>query len=386
MSQTIATTLPSSPTTISYAQSILSSMQALSGVATDYNIGSQIRTFAESSGSVVEMQSVAAQQQAYYGLTYGSITAYGITPLGAQFATGNVTFSTSLSGSVPASQNVTISAGALLQTAGGIQFQTTAAVTLLSGNTSISAPVAAIVAGTTGNVGSGTITTIVTGLGYPLYVSNAASTTGGAAAESPSNTLARFAADVGSLGLASPYAVANAAIGVSVGSESVLFGSCYEPWIAAGSGAGSGTAGYVLYIDNGLGTASSALIAAVNAKISGSATTSGYRPVGVPYSVQAVTALQSNVSVVGTLLPYIQPSAVETNIQLAVNAYYSAQGIGGTISQSNLSASVANAGEGYFTSLSVILSNTSGTPETSLTASYSQRNILVGLTQNVTAP
>lgn len=386
MSQSIASSLPAAPTTIDFAQNILATMAALSGVATDYNIGSQLRTFSESTGSVIEMQGVAAQSQAYLGLTYGSISAFGIIPSGPQYSTGNVTFSTSQTTAVPATQNVSIDAGTILQTQGGVQFQTTADVILETGASSISVQVQALVAGTTGNVSAQQITTIVTGIGYPLYASNPAATTGGAAAESPSGTLARFAAKAGSLGIGSPYAVANAAIGISYGAEVVKYSSLFEPWVAAGSGAGSGTAGFTVFIDNGQGTASANLVAAVQAKLLGNYTAAqpGNRPPGVPFSVQAVTPVYSSVSVTGTLLPYIQSAAVETNVQTAVNAAYSAQGIGGTISQSTLSASVANAGEGYFTGLTVALSTSGGSAVPTITAAYNRRNILLGLAQNIT--
>jgi len=284
MSQSIASTLPAAPTTLDVAQRILATMQAMSGVATDYNIGSQIRTFSEAAGSVIEMQSIAAQQQAYLSLTYGSISAVGITPLGATLANGFVTFAT---GNIlpypPATQTVLIPAGTIVQSTGGVQFQTVTAATLATGATSITVPVSAIVAGTSGNVSAGTITQILTGVGYSLYLSNAAATTGGAAAETPSATLARFAAQEATYGLCSPFAVANAAIGVINGSEVVQYAACYEPWI--NNPIASGQAGFTLYIDNGLGTASSGLIANVITKITGNQVTgvSGYRPVGVPF-------------------------------------------------------------------------------------------------------
>jgi len=361
-------------------------MQAMSGVATDYNIGSQIRTAAESQGAVVEMQSVAAQQQAYYGLTYGSISAFGITPLGPQVAAGYVTFSTTSSGTpVPATQSITIPPGTLLQTAGGIQFQTSVAATLVAGSTSVTVAVQAIVGGTTGNVGAGQITQIITGLGYALYVTNTTATSGGAAAETPSATLSRFAAAVGALGQTSPYAVANAAIGVTNGAEVVKYAACFEPWILCG--VASGQLGFTLYIDNGTGGASAQLIANVVTKLTGNQSQAmpGYRPVGVPFSVQAVTPIYANVMVTGSLLQYIQSSAVETNISAAISQYFAQQGINGSAYQANLSASVGNAGEGYFTALTVGLYFASGgSAVTSITAGYGQRIIPQTITQNIT--
>jgi hypothetical protein len=129
------------------------------------------------------------------------------------------------------------------------------------------------------------------------------------------------------------------------------------------------------------------LVANVVTKLTGNQTMglSGYRPVGVPYSVMPVTPIYATVNVTGTLLQYIQAASVETNIETSTQSYFAAQGISGTVSQSSLSASVSNAGEGYFTALDVELYISSGGgPVASITADYSQRVILQSLDQAIT--
>jgi hypothetical protein len=204
-------------------------MAALSGVLTDYNAGSQIRTQSEAIGSVVEQQGIWAQAEAFQALVYSAMSLFGITAGQAVAASGTVTFSTSSTGTPPpATQNVSIPAGTIVQTTGGVQFQTTTAATLSSGLGSIDLPVSAVVAGSAGNVPAGAINTIISGLTYPLFVTNAAATANGADAQSAAQSLALFAAQVASIGLSSPVAIANAAMGVSYGAETVQFSTCFD--------------------------------------------------------------------------------------------------------------------------------------------------------------
>lgn len=380
MSSSGEISLAAPPNTFTLASEILASMAALSGVATDYNEGSQIRTFAEATGAVGEQQSVWSQALAYQAMVYGALQLFNITPNVAIAASGMVTFQTSASGSPPpASQNVPIPAGTLVQTNGGTQFVTSAAATLLSGTGAINVPVIAVVSGSAGNVPATAIANIVTGLIYPLFVTNANRTTGGTDAESASAALARFAAAVGAIGLSSPVAIADAAIGVTVGNESVIFSTLYEPWIAAGSGAGSGQAGWQLYIDNGSGTASSGLIAAVNSKLTGGTVSgasnasgaTGYRDAGVPYNIFAVTPTVANVGVSGIAVPGATIANLNQTVENAVNAYFTLP-FGTAAQQAAIAAEVANSVFGQLSSLTVSL-YTSGGPLTSVTTSPSGR-------------
>ena len=373
------------PSTATAASQILASMAALNGTPTDYNAGSQIRTMSESIGSVIEQQGIWSEAIAYQSLIYGALYLFGITPNLATAASGTVTFQTSVSGVMPnASQNVPIPAGTIVQTNGGTQFQTTTAVVLIAGTTSINAPVQALLAGSAGNVPIGAITNIVTGLIYPLFVTNAAATSGGADAESSSAALARFAAAVSAIGLASPTAIANAAIGVASGAETVAFSTCYEPWIAAGSGAGSGTAGWSLYVDNGSGTASSGLIDAVNTKITGGTVSGasndfgalGYRDAGVPYNIYAVTPTVAVVGVSGVYASNVNQSAVQAAIQAAVSGYFTLP-FGASAELGFLSAAVSNSVAGQLSSLEVaLMASGSPTPLQTLATSPSGRVVL----------
>lgn len=353
---TVGISVASPPNTQDVAAQFLSTMTALSGVVTDFEKGSQVRTLAESFGSVVELQGIWSNTIAFQALMYSAMSVFNITPYPAFPARGTVMFTTSVGSAFNITQNVTISSGTIVQTAGGIQFSTTQTVTLASGTSSVNVPIVAVVGGTTGNVVSGSIKQIITGLIYPLAVINSAATGGGTDPEQLSQTLARFSATVNSIGLSSPVAVANAALGVTnaATSEVVLYSTCYEGWVAAGSGAGSGTAGFQIFIDNGFGTAGSGLVSAVTSKLNGNQAGGfvGYRPAGVPYAVLPVTGTPVNVGVSGIISSLTTTGIVSGLIMNAVNSYLSLP-FGGTVQQAPLAQAVGNSILGLTTSLTV---------------------------------
>jgi len=356
MSATISPTIPALPNAIETAQSLLASMAAQTGILTDYNSGSIIRQIAESLGAVMEEQGVSSTALVYQAIVYGAYAAYGIQPLSATAATGQITFWTSLNANPPAAtQTVVIPAGTFVQTAGGVQFQTLNTAYLVSGATNVSTSIISISSGSIGNVPASSITQILNGLSYPLYVTNPVATLGGSNMESPNQTAARFAAAVALPGLASPLAVANAAIGVAVSGtgEICLYSTCYEPWIAGGSAAGN--LGFQVYIDNGTGSASLSLIAAVTAAINSSPQ---YRPAGVPWSVQPVVPSYVSLGVTGQLLAQYESQLINISgaVVSGIYAYFSSLQFGQPAYQSQIAAAVANAVPSTLEALTVSLS------------------------------
>jgi Baseplate J-like protein len=345
-------TVPALPTAVQNAQAILAAMAALNGVLTDYNVGSIIRTTAESLGYVIEEQGAELVALAFQSIVYGAFAAYGIVPLSATASTGTVTFLTSTSSSPPpASQTVTIPAGTVVQTVGGTQFQTASTVNLTSGSTSVSVGVISLVPGAGSNVPASSIVQIANGLSYPLFVLNNSPTNGGAAAEPFSQTAGRFAAAVALPGLASPLAVADAAIGVTYSGtgEIVQYSSCWE------SGITSGIAGFILYIDNGTGTASSGLVTAVQNFLNSGV---GHRPVGVPYQVQPGSPIYASVNVTAGLYPQYEGTnaTIVSLITSAVENYFTLP-FAGTAYQGQIAAVAGNAAIGQLDSLTVILNS-----------------------------
>lgn len=379
MSDTITIAAP--PTTSDVATAVLASILAQSGVITDFNEGSQIRTLSEAFGSVEEMQSIAAQALAFQAALYSALAMYEIQPLLAQPAVGTVTFST---GSA-ATQTVVIPSGTIIGTVGGIQFTTTAQTIIAIGATTANAPVQASTAGASGNVTSGTITQILSGIAYgPLGVTNASATAGGSNAEAPTQTLARFAATVAAIPAASPVALANACIGVvsATSSETVQYATCYEPWIAQQAASETVVPGYTLFVDNGSGAASSALLTAVATKINPlfSSGYVGYRDAGVPYSIVAVTPLPCSVTITGTATATSLDTSLDSLAETAGQAYFATLQFAEQAEQAQLNAAVANATAGSITGLTVTLLNGSGTPVSILTAAFNQRVVPTSIT------
>lgn len=381
------------------AAQALALMAALSGVVTDLNPGSQIRTQAESFGMVVEQQSIWTQAAAFQALIYSAMSVFGVTPNLAQTASGAVLFVTSQppSSGVPASQNVAIPLGTIVATPGGVQFQTTQAALLPAGSSGIVVPVTALVAGAGGNIPASGVTQIISNPGYPLFVTNTLPFGGGVSAEPPTQTVARFSAKRASIGLSSPGAIANAATGVMASgtAETVRYSTTFEPWIAAGSGAGSGVARWDLYIDNGTGTASSGLISAVDtflnggevsgATNAGAAQGVGFRDAGVPYGIHAVTPVAANVDITGTVNPLVSPGIAQLAMTAAVNSYFTLP-FGTQAEQAQIAASAANAALGLLTSLTVVLSISGvGTPVSDVTCLPYSRVILGTLTFDLSA-
>jgi intein/homing endonuclease/uncharacterized phage protein gp47/JayE len=229
----INTSIAAFPTTEETALTLLQYLYAITGTITDFNIGSVIRTLAESIGSVDEIEGIAIQALAFQALVYSAYAAFGITPILAAPSVGTVTFTTVGNIPLPPNLNVIIPPNTILQTSGGIQFTTppNISVIMVSGTSSVNSPVQSITTGLSTNVPAGAINQLLTGLNYSLTVSNQLPTTGGLTAETPTQTQTRFLNYVSSLGLCSPIAVAASVIGVNFNGEYVKYSDCYENWI-----------------------------------------------------------------------------------------------------------------------------------------------------------
>lgn len=389
MSGSLSGTVASVSSATNNASNMLSMIAALTGVPTDINKGSQVRTLAEALGAITEEQGISDQALALQAFAYGAMSLFGVQQSQATPATGIVTFATSLpvSAAAVAPQAVSIPAGTLVQTPGGVMFSTLTQATLASGTASINVGVTAVNVGAAGNVPAGAVGGApLSAVGYPLFVTNGAPTGGGSNAGTQSQALAQFTSISQSLGLSSPVAIANAVIGVqsSGTGETVLYASVYEPWIAAGSGAGSGTAGFTVYIDNGTGTASPSLVAAATAYITGSqnANQSGFRPAGVPFTVSGNTAVFANVVVSGILFPgLLTTGAVFTSTVSGIQSYFSSIGNSPAAAyQPQIAARAADAGLGGFESLNVTLTiSGSATPLVVVTGAIGTRVVLGSL-------
>lgn len=153
---------------------------------------------------------------------------------------------------------------------------------------------------------------------------------------------------------------------------------CYEPWIdEVEMGDPTPTAGFQVWIDNGAGTASAGLVSTVSSYLS-SGLPAGFRPAGVPYSVNAVIPVLSSVVVVATSInPGLVPS-ITTGISQAITTYFNSLGFGDTAQITQLIAGIANVTFGQLSSLSVTLLNSIDQSVQNVTAGPTNRIILLG--------
>lgn len=391
MSATITIAAP--PTTEDAAADLLAWMGALNGVVTDINPGSQVRTMAEAAGSVIDMQGVIVQALAFQALVYSAFAAFNVTPLLGTPSTVPLTFSTGAGSSPPvAPVPIAVPAGTAVQTVGGTGFATLVDAIIPQGSTSIVVPGAASIAGAAGNVPAGSITQITTSLAFPLVVNNnSQAATGGADAETPAQTLARFTAVIAAIGLGTPVGIPSGCIGITVPNtlEAVEFATCYEPWIAQLAGGAlfsQLTAGFQIFIDDGSGVASPALIAAVTAYMNGNAATGaeGNRPAGVPFTVNAVIPVTANVTVSGTAIQPGDVPALEAGVLTAIQQYFTLP-FGTPAELQQIIAAVANVVAGNVSDLTIGMTDTTGAPQSVITAQPIQR-VILGTATVVFAP
>lgn len=381
-------TVPSPPSTSDVASRILAIMAAQTGILTDLLPGSIIRTLAESIGSVISINAVELQAEAFQAIIYGGYSAFNIVPLGAASAQGVITFQTAATAPGPsAAVSIFIPSGTIVQTVGGIAFATVGDNTLTAGTSSVTANISAVNAGVAGNVGASAITVLTTPLQSVLYPINLTSTAGGLNAESVQQTASRFANVVASLQLSSPQAIASAVIGTTTGTEQVKYSTVYEPWLT--QGAGPYTTGFTVFVDNGAGTASSALLSAVSNLINGDVVnflTTGYRPAGVPFAVSAVGPVNVNVSVNATAIGAVANSTLISNlITNAVNNYFVSLNFGISAQLPFLSTQISNSVANDVSSLAVqlFLSSAPTSPVSAVAAPATGRIVLNSLSITV---
>lgn len=365
MATTAKITIAAPPSTEETALTLLQWLYASSGVLTDATIGSITRTFGEGIGSVDEIEAISIQAEAYQALIYSGFSAFNISPFAATSSVGTVAFST-IDGSPLPVINVPIPLNTILQTPAGVQFVTTSSSILASGQISVIVPVQSVATGTNTNAGANTINLNISGLSYPLVVTNPLPTAGGADAETPSQTMARFTAYVQSLGLCSPVAIAGGVVGVPFGQEIVRYSTVFEKWIQNVEFLDlPPIVGFEVIIDNGSGFASPGLLSAVNTYLSTGYTDNngvkhltggvGLRPAGVPYTVSYTTVISADVSVVATAIDPNSAGILSTSITQAVSGYFGLLNYGDPAEVTQIIASIANVSFSQLSSLAVSL-------------------------------
>lgn len=283
---------------------------------TDFNEGSIIMSWIEAVSRVVSrlyMRGLAGFQN--YNSRIPAVS-FGLLQKVGQKASGQVTFSVDTA----ATSDILIPSGTLLQSVEGYLYETTEDITILTGNTSSSpGGVQAREVGTEYNVGAGQITTILDPVDADT-VTNALSVTGGLAQESTEAYLQRFQEYTLGLGKASvpgQISVAKAVDGVN----SAEIVEHFPPL--------AGYYNYTVYIEDGGGTASQALVDAVQLAIDGNSTTvAGTRGSGTKVQVASSTVLPVDVTLTILGSPGVDVSIITYLANQVIENYMNSLRIG----------------------------------------------------------
>lgn len=320
---------------------------------TDYRVGAKYRTVLEAVAFVAEK----FYDRVYKGLkdtiANGIYSALGFSKLPATYSTGTVTFSST---TAPA-QGILIGMGTIVQvpatsTKPAIQFQTTMDAYLQAGTTSVGVPVICLTAGITGNIDAHTITQAVTIVSGISTVSNAAAYTNAQDAETPSQQRYRFSQFVKSRARGTLLSMQYAATTVNV--IDPVTGNITEQVRQAVATEGAGTV--AVYVWNGVGAASSTLLANVTKTETGYIDPTlgyvyGYKPAGIIMTVATMPQTAQNVTMhvvpkAGYSFNQTPIPANTTDITQAVNkaisGFFSGLIAGQTLVWSQLLAAVQN--------------------------------------------
>lgn len=256
---------------------------------------------------------------------------FGLTRLAAVAASGSVTFAR-----FSPTTTALVPAGTVVRTSDGSQsFSVTTdtsnaawnaaqiGYTLGIGTASVTVPVAAVAAGSAGNVQAGMISLIAAALPGVDTVTNATPTTGGLDSESDAALRARFSAYLVSLFKATTTAVGYAVSTVQQGlqytiQENATQSGAYQP--------GS----FVVTVDNGTGSPPYSLLTAVANAIE------TVRPVGSTWTVIAPTVSTANVSMAITTPPTVTHAAVTAQVTAAVTSFIDSLPVGASLPWSRL--------------------------------------------------
>lgn len=321
-------------------------MRATSSKVTDFNVGSTARTLIEAPAVEIDeyyMQMLTGLSEAIPVSVYNS---FDFAALAAIPATGVVRVSITSSGNA-----VVIGAGTTFSAAGkSATYVATSDVTIAAGNTFGDVPVACNSAGVVGNIASAAIFTLSPPPPGFVSASNAAPFLNGRDDESPDQRKLRFSAYIAALNRSTLAALvygAKTAVRLDPsGSELERVASAVpvEPYLADNA---QPVAWVKLYVHNGSGATSGALVALTQNVINGYTDVQGnqipgWKAAGVKVDVLAATDAPLNVTGVITSAGGYDHVAQCTSAAAALSAYLAGLGVGETAVRSEMIALVMN--------------------------------------------
>jgi uncharacterized phage protein gp47/JayE len=287
---------------------------AHTGKISDFNEGSIIRALSSAVALAIEALNFDVMLGWTDAMRVAISKSLGVEKKTGIRATGNVIFSRS----TVAPQTYFITTGTIIATGDGVRFITTEDGEITVGNTdSGNISVEAESVGVDGNVVAGTITELVsTPLGIET-VNNAAATAGGVNEETDAEFDVRFAKYLRGLAKTTPS-------GIEAGAEEV--DGVHEAALVETDILGV----LRLYINDGSGSASEALIDDVELKIEGDGTPEnpGYRPAGVLIGYFPSTKITINVTATIYYDKNEDPDTLKPLVETALSGYLNGLKIG----------------------------------------------------------
>lgn len=309
------------------------------GDITDFIVGSKIRTKFETIAVEMEAQDFAWYQALKKAIPTAIYQAFDFTLLPAQKATGFVKFSLpeapSTASTIPAGTQVSTGSGT---TSAEVFFITTAQASIAPGTTMAVVPIAAVIAGSSGNVSANAINTIptaITGISG-LTVTNETAIINGEDRETETERRIRFIEYVSTLSRgtikAVEYGAKTAVIYDESGApvETVQDAIIYEPFMHDVT---KPVGVFECYIYNGSGDTSDEIKTLVENTINGyndadNNPVPGWKAAGVICNVIKATETTINVTASITILAGYSATDTETTAINVADAYIAGLGIG----------------------------------------------------------
>lgn len=316
----------------SISASMINWMRGVTGRVSDYNVGSVVRTIVEAVAAELDQ----LYQQMFIGIKeaipVSTYNTFNFDLLAAVNASGAIRVTIT-----PQASNTVIPAGTSFSATGLASTYTSSQDTTISAGASyVDVQVAADIEGTAGNITSGqSFTPSPSPAGF-ISATNPASFSNGVSEETEDERKLRFISYIESLarstvaGLA--YGASTAALTDSLGNvtEKVATTSVVEPYL---SDITQPIAKVEIYVHNGTGSTSSALITQAQKIIDGyyddnNLAVAGYKAAGIPTTVYAATEVVQNVSGTLTLLGGYDSATMTDAAEQVIYAYLLGLGIG----------------------------------------------------------
>lgn len=324
---------------LSIIASMINHVRGTNPNLTDFSVGAVGRTLLEAPAVELEELYLQMLNGLVESIPVATYQAFSFARRAATYATGQVTFVAN----VAPIQDIDIAAGTVVLVPGTAkEYETSATATLAVGETEVTVPIQALLAGTAGNTLSGTITKLQATIAGIDSLTNALAITSGLDQETDGERKARFGAYIATLARATIDAIeygASTAVVRDVGGNVVEY--------VDRVGLVEEIPGRVsVYIFNGQGSTSDDLVTEAQKIIDGyvdsgtGARVAGYRAGGTMVTVRKMTEQAVAFTVVLTMDPGYTVNGVASTVQAAFEEYLSEVTAGSSFYAAELTARV----------------------------------------------